>query len=79
MKVTVNLIHVRSTRDPRQPPLHSRPLLQMGFKGIAQRHQRIDLRDDAVHWEYAGQDGFGDWGLKLCITEGVLKFQDITN
>jgi hypothetical protein len=51
----------------------------MGFKGIAQRHQRIDLRDDAVHWEYAGQDGFGDWGLKLCITEGVLKFQDITN
>ncbi|MDP2796710.1 MAG: hypothetical protein Q8N94_04275 [Methanoregula sp.] len=39
-----HLLHNR----PRQLPLHSRPLPQPHLQCIAQRHQRINLRDDAV-------------------------------
>jgi hypothetical protein len=33
---------------PASRPCTARPLLQPRLKGIAQRHQRIDLRNDAV-------------------------------
>jgi hypothetical protein len=39
-----HLLHHRSC----QPRLNARPLFQARFKGIAQRHQRINLRNDSV-------------------------------
>jgi hypothetical protein len=51
--------------------LHSRPLLQPPFKGIAQRQQCIDLRNDVVLF---GERGGWSTSLFPLIHREVLLF-----
>jgi hypothetical protein len=55
-----HLLHNR----PRQLRLNTRPLFQTRFKGIAQRHQRINLRDDVV---LLGERGEGGGLITMCF------------